>query len=89
MHAEMFIIFIIALFLAQIALMVWKKKHFRSYQVRSCVFKIIFEFFNLCRLLLFLVFGLFHWPFLSKKVGGGFFCPGPSSRCRVVTSGVG
>ena len=32
MHAEMFIIFIIVLAIAQVILIVWKKKHFKSYQ---------------------------------------------------------
>ena len=32
MHAEMFIIFIIAMIVAQVILFLWKRKHFRSYQ---------------------------------------------------------
>lgn len=33
MHAEMFIVFIVSLVVAQIILIIWKKKHFKSYQV--------------------------------------------------------
>uniref|UniRef100_A0AC34QU80 RING-type domain-containing protein n=1 Tax=Panagrolaimus sp. JU765 TaxID=591449 RepID=A0AC34QU80_9BILA len=35
MHAEMFIIFIIVLAVAQIILVLWKKKHFKSYQLAT------------------------------------------------------
>uniref|UniRef100_A0A914C465 RING-type domain-containing protein n=1 Tax=Acrobeloides nanus TaxID=290746 RepID=A0A914C465_9BILA len=35
MHAEMFIIFIVALAIAQIILVTWKRKHFKSYQVAT------------------------------------------------------
>lgn len=35
MHAEMFIIFIIAMVVAQIFLTIWRKKHFRSYQIAT------------------------------------------------------
>lgn len=35
MHAEMFLILLGTLVLAHIALTIWKKRHFRSYQVNS------------------------------------------------------
>uniref|UniRef100_A0A183CLC3 RING-type domain-containing protein n=1 Tax=Globodera pallida TaxID=36090 RepID=A0A183CLC3_GLOPA len=35
MHAEMFIIFIVSMIVAQVILMLWKRKHFRSYQVAT------------------------------------------------------
>jgi len=35
MHAEMFIIFIVSMIVAQIVLMVWKRRHFRSYQTAT------------------------------------------------------
>jgi len=35
MHAEMFIIFIIVLAIAQIILIVWKQRHFKSYQLMT------------------------------------------------------
>ncbi|KAI1728534.1 RING-H2 zinc finger domain-containing protein [Ditylenchus destructor] len=35
MHAEMFLIFIIALAIAQIILVTWKRKHFKSYQIAT------------------------------------------------------
>lgn len=34
MHAEMLIILIITLIVAQVALVEWKKRHYRSYSVR-------------------------------------------------------
>ncbi|XP_055333573.1 E3 ubiquitin ligase Rnf121-like [Paramacrobiotus metropolitanus] len=37
MHAEMFLILIVTLVLAHIALTIWKKRHFRSYQAVSLV----------------------------------------------------
>jgi len=33
MHAEMFIVFIVSMVIAQICLMIWRRKHVRSYQV--------------------------------------------------------
>lgn len=35
MHAEMFIIFIVALIVAQVILVAWKKRHFKSYQLAT------------------------------------------------------
>jgi RING finger protein 121 len=35
MHAEMFLIFIIALIIAQVILVTWKRKHFKSYQLAT------------------------------------------------------
>ncbi|KAL3120775.1 hypothetical protein niasHT_008067 [Heterodera trifolii] len=37
MHAEMFIIFIVSMVVAQIILMLWKRRHFRSYQFATLV----------------------------------------------------
>ncbi|KAI6189348.1 Zinc finger domain containing protein [Aphelenchoides fujianensis] len=37
MHAEMFLIFIVALVVAQIVLVTWKRKHFKSYQLATLV----------------------------------------------------
>lgn len=37
MHAEMFIIFILAVAFSQIALVTWKRKHFRSYQLCTLI----------------------------------------------------
>uniref|UniRef100_A0A914MSY5 RING-type domain-containing protein n=1 Tax=Meloidogyne incognita TaxID=6306 RepID=A0A914MSY5_MELIC len=35
MHAEMFIVFIVSMVIAQICLMIWRRKHVRSYQIAT------------------------------------------------------
>lgn len=35
MHAEMLLILLVTLTIAQIALVEWKKRHFKSYQVKK------------------------------------------------------
>lgn len=45
MHAEMIIILLVTLILAQIALVEWKKRHYRSFSVSS--WSICYEFLKL------------------------------------------
>jgi len=44
MHAEMLIILMITMIVAQIVLLEWKRRHFKSFQV-ICIFKIDIVFF--------------------------------------------
>lgn len=41
MHAEMLLILLVTLTAAQVGLVTWKKKHFKSYQVKYNVFYLI------------------------------------------------
>lgn len=51
MHAEMVMILLVTLVVAQIALVEWKKRHYKSYSVS-------FRFRNKCKTLLFSPFNL-------------------------------
>ena len=46
MHAEMVLILIVTLIVAQVLLVQWKQRHFRSYQVNNMFLSILFEGFT-------------------------------------------
>lgn len=59
MHIEMFSILIVTLVVAQIALVQWKKRHFKSYQVILILYSVFNRKLIVCLLQIVIEFGFF------------------------------
>jgi RING finger protein 121 len=66
MHAEMVLVLLLVLVISQVLLVIWKTKHFKSFQVRTYI---LFSILNVCILLVILIkfatmIGMWIIPFL-------------------------